>query len=64
MKPAPLLAAIVFSLVAIAHLLRIVFRVEIIIGGVAIPIWVSILATVIPGALAVALFREAYATRA
>jgi hypothetical protein len=58
MKFALLLAAFIFSLVAIAHLLRLLFQVEVLIGGVSIPMWVSVLGFVVPGALAVALWRE------
>jgi len=58
-KAVPLVAAIIFCVVAILHLLRVVFQVEIVIGGVAIPMWVSILATIVPGGLSVALWREA-----
>jgi len=58
MKPALLLAAFIFSLVAIAHLLRLIFQVEVLVGGAAIPMWVSIVGTVVPGALAIALWRE------
>jgi hypothetical protein len=59
MKPASLLAVLVFSLVAIAHLLRLVFQTEVLVGGAIIPMWVSFLGLIVPGALAVALWREA-----
>jgi hypothetical protein len=63
MRSVSLLAAVVFALVAIAHLLRLVFQVEVLIGGVSIPMWVSVFATVIPGGLSVALFRQRAATK-
>ncbi len=53
------LAILVFTLVAFAHFLRLVFQVEIVIGGETVPLWTSIVGIVIPGALAVALWREA-----
>ena len=59
MKPASLMAALVFSLVAIAHLLRLVFQVEVLVGGATIPMWVSVVGLIVPGALAVVLWREA-----
>jgi hypothetical protein len=59
MKPASLLAVLVFSLVAVAHLLRIIFQTEVLVGGASIPMWVSVVGLVVPGALAVALWREA-----
>ena len=44
--------------VSAAHLLRIIFQVEIIIGGFIIPIWVSIFGFIIPLVLALLLWRE------
>ena len=57
-KPASLVAAIVFWLIALAQLLRVLFRVEVTAGGVNIPVWVSILAVIVPGALGLWLWRE------
>lgn len=54
-------SAAFFTVVAVAHLLRIVFAVPIDIGGVAIPSWVSGLAVVVPGILAAWGFRLARA---
>ena len=59
MKPASLLAVLVFSLIAVAHLLRLVFRTEVLVGGAAIPMWVSVVGLFVAGGLAVALWREA-----
>lgn len=59
MKPASGVAVIVFSVVALAHLLRLVFQVEVLVAGTLIPMWVSIVGLVVPAALAVALWREA-----
>lgn len=59
MKPASLMAVIIFSLVAIAHLLRLLSQVQVLVGGVTIPMWVSVVGLIVPGALAVALWREA-----
>ncbi len=58
MRPAALVAVIFLALVALIHLLRLIFRVEVMIGGVALPLWVSVLAVVGPGALAIWLWRE------
>ena len=58
MKPAALLAAVLLVLVATAHLLRLFFRVEIVADGMVIPIWVSVLAAVIPLGLALRLWKE------
>jgi len=58
MKPASLLAALVFSLVALAHLLRLISQTEVLIGGVTIPMWVSGVGLIVTGGLAAALWRE------
>ena len=52
------LAIIVFSIVAITHLLRVVFGVSLTIGSWNAPIWVSVLGVVGPGAIAWMLWRE------
>jgi hypothetical protein len=46
-----LITGIIFLLVAMAHLLRIVFGLPIVIEGVSIPLWVSVIALVIAGFL-------------
>ncbi len=57
-KPAALVAAILFWLIALAQLLRVLLRVEVTAGGVNIPFWISILAFVILAALGIWLWRE------
>ncbi len=57
-KQASLVAAILFWLIALAQLLRVLFRVEVTAGGVNIPLWVSILAVVVLGTLGIWLWRE------
>ena len=44
--------------IALAQSLRVVFRVEVTAGGVNIPLWVSILAVIVLGALGIWLWRE------
>ena len=58
MKPASLVTMIFLALVCIAHLLRVVYRVEILAGGVSIPIWMSVLACLFTAALAGWLWKE------
>jgi len=58
MKPAALVATLFLALIALAHLLRIVFQVPVTAGPLVIPMWASGLATVGPGALAIWLRRE------
>lgn len=57
-KQASLVAAIVFWLMALAQLLRVLFRVEVTAGGVQIPFWLSVLAVIVLGALGIWLWRE------
>jgi hypothetical protein len=59
MKPASLLAAFVFSLVALAHLARLVFEVEVRVDGAVVPMWVSVVGLAVTGGLAAALWQEA-----
>jgi hypothetical protein len=57
-KPASLVAAILFWLIALAQLLRVLLRVEVTAGGVTIPLWVSIAAFIVLAVLGVWLWRE------
>jgi len=45
-------SAVVFLVVAIAHLLRVIFGWQVEIGGLGIPLWVSWLGLLVAGALA------------
>ena len=58
MKPATKIAIALFSLVAIAHLLRLIFGWPVVVGGWNAPMWVSLLGVGIPGALAFFIYRE------
>jgi hypothetical protein len=58
MKLASLIACIIFAILAVAHLLRLIFQIEVVIGGVTIPLWVSIFGIIGPGVLSVLLYRE------
>jgi uncharacterized membrane protein len=57
-RPASLLAAVLFWLIALAQLLRVLLRVEVRAGDVNIPLWVSIVAFVVLAALGTWLWRE------
>jgi len=57
-RPAATAAALFLGLIAVAHLLRVLFRVPISAGGRQIPAWTSVLGIVLPGLLAVWLWRE------
>jgi len=58
MRPAALLTVIFLSLVSLAHLLRLLYRVEIVAGGVTVPMWPSVWACLITAGLAGWLWRE------
>ena len=58
MKPFTMIATVVFSLIALMQLLRFILRWEITVNGVIVPVWVSRIAFVIAGGLAVMLWRE------
>jgi hypothetical protein len=58
MKPAASIAALFLALVAVMHLLRIIFQVPVSVGNTEIPMWASVLGIIGPGALAIWIWRE------
>ena len=58
MKPFTTIAVAVFSLVALLQLLRVLMGWEVVVGGLHIPIWASLVAFVVAAGLAVMLWRE------
>ena len=59
MKPFTTIAVVIFSIIAIVHLLRLFFHWEVTINGMLVPIWASIPGFIITGVLAIMLLREA-----
>ena len=59
MKPFTTIAAVIFVLIAVAHILRIFFGWEVTVNGMAVPKWASVAGLVIAAGLAVMLLREA-----
>lgn len=57
-KPASLVAAILFWLIALAQLLRVLLQVRVTAGSHDIPFWPSAMAFVVLGLLGVWLWRE------
>ena len=57
-KPFTLVAVGVFSVVALVQLLRLVLGWEVMVHGVAIPLWASGIAFVVAAGLAVTVWRE------
>jgi len=58
MKTGSKLAIILFTLVAIAHLLRLIFGIDLTVGDWIAPPWVSILGIAVPGFIAWLLWKE------
>ena len=63
MKPFTAIAVVVFTLVALVQLLRLVFSWPVTVNGIAIPMWVSVIALLVAGTLAVMLWRESLRPR-
>lgn len=57
-KPFTSLAVLVFAVVAVVHVLRLVFGWDVTINSAAVPMWASVLGIVIAAGLAVMLLRE------
>ena len=57
-RPFTLIAAIIFGIMALAHLYRLVTHFQIVLGSHPIPEWISIIAMLVTGLLAVMLYRE------
>jgi len=55
------LSGVIFLLVAVVHLLRLVFKWEVILAGWPAPLWLSAIASVVAAALAYEGFRLARA---
>jgi len=58
MKPATLVATIFIFVVAVLHLVRIFLHVEVTVNGAMVPMWMSIVAFLFTGGLAIMMFRE------
>ena len=59
MKPFSTIAVVIFAILSLAHILRLIFRWEVIVNGFIVPQWVSVPACILTGALAFMLWREA-----
>jgi hypothetical protein len=57
-KPFTLIAALIFAIIALLHLYRLFTNFQVILGSHTIPMWVSYVGLIIPGLLAVMLYRE------
>ena len=58
MKPFTTIAIVVFSVIAVIHLLRLFFGWEVTISGKILPVWISVPGFFIASGLALMLWRE------
>jgi hypothetical protein len=58
MKPFTTIGSIIFSLIAIMHLLRVFFGWEVIVNGMIVPVWISVPGFLVTAGLALMLWRE------
>ncbi|MBU3931126.1 MAG: hypothetical protein KKF01_01585 [Proteobacteria bacterium] len=58
MKPITTIVTILLMGISAAHLVRIIFQVEMTVGGFHMPVWLSIFGFIIPLVLALMLWRE------
>lgn len=58
MKIGSMLAMLLLTLVAIAHLLRVVGGIEVTVGEWNVPQWVSVAGVIVPLAIVILLWRE------
>ena len=58
MKPFTTLAILIFALIALLHLYRLVRHFEVVVQGMVVPQWVSLVAVVVTAGLALMLWRE------
>ena len=59
MKPATHLASILLAAISLAHLFRILLGIQVTVADTLIPLWMSAVAFVVAGGLAIMLWREA-----
>ncbi|MCL6682909.1 TNT domain-containing protein [Sphingomonas alba] len=58
-RPFTLIAALIFTAMALVHVYRLVRPFEVVVGPCHVPQWASYIGVLVPGALAWLLFREA-----
>lgn len=58
MKPFTTIAMGIFALICLVHIVRLGYAFDIVIGGWAVPLWVSVPGAVVTGGLALMLWKE------
>lgn len=59
MKPFSTIAAVILALVALMHLLRLVYGWQVTFAGWVVPLWVSAIGLIVAGGLSALVWREA-----
>ena len=59
MKPIQTVVVVFLSLLALVQLLRVLLGWGVVVNGIAIPMWASVIAVLVAGGLALLLWREA-----
>jgi hypothetical protein len=57
-KPFTVIAIVIFLLMGALHVLRLIFGWEVVINGLVMPMWGSVVGLIVAGGLAVMLWRE------
>jgi hypothetical protein len=58
MKPFTTIAIGIFSLICLVHIVRLVYGLEIAVGGWVVPLWLSAPGAIVTGGLAFMLWKE------
>ena len=58
MKPFTKIASILLALVGLLHLARVILNMQLIVGSLEIPMWVSVVGFIVPSLLSIGLWRE------
>ena len=60
-RPFTMIGAIIFAIVALLHLYRLFTHFQVVLGSHSIPMWASYVGVVVPGLLAILMYRESKA---
>jgi len=59
MKPFTKIVSVIFGVIALAHLLRLLYHIQINVGNIQVPVWISIGGFVVTAILCFGLWMEA-----
>ena len=57
-RPFTLIAALIFAVMALLHVYRLFTHFQVVMGSHTIPMWASYVGIIVPGLLAIMLYRE------